>query len=278
MKKTPTLTIGLPVYNGENSVKKSIDSLLCQTFTDFELIISDNASTDSTSDICREYEKKDNRIRHVRHNKTTNHIVNWRFPVEQAKGKYFMWVSDDDYWEKEFVEKNIEILESHPDVVGSISDIKLIGPNIKNYISNSKQIQSKLQIVRSVTGTYEEKVKNILDFNWCLNQYSIFRTEEFKKSLVYTDLICWDFAVMLNVIEFGELYVLDEALLQRGTEGATSNPSTIDTFKRLKLGWFHVYFPYVTYTIWCLKKFGLRLFLKHFSHFKYLNLHSSKKI
>ena len=58
MKKTPTLTIGLPVYNGENSVKKSIDSLLCQTFTDFELIISDNASTDSTSDICREYEKK----------------------------------------------------------------------------------------------------------------------------------------------------------------------------------------------------------------------------
>jgi glycosyltransferase involved in cell wall biosynthesis len=81
--------------------------LLAQTFTDFELIISDNASTDSTSDICSEYEKKDNRIKHVRHNKTTNHMVNWRFPVQHAKGKYFMWASDDDYWEKQFVEKNI---------------------------------------------------------------------------------------------------------------------------------------------------------------------------
>ena len=279
MGKKPILTIGLPVYNGGDTLKRSIDSLLAQTFTDFELIISDNASTDSTSDICSEYEKKDNRIKHVRHNKTTNHMVNWRFPVQHAKGKYFMWASDDDYWEKQFVEKNIEILESHPKVVGSISDIKLFGPNIKNYMSNSKESQSKLKIVRSVTGTYEEKVKNILEFNWCLNLYSIFRTKELKKSLVFSVMSCsWDFALMLNVAKFGEFYVLNEALFQRGTEGATSNPSFIDTFKVQNLGWFHVYFPYVPYSIWCMNNLGLRLFLKHFSHFKYLNLHSEKKI
>jgi glycosyltransferase involved in cell wall biosynthesis len=278
MEKKPMLTIGLPVYNGENGIRRSIDSILAQTFTDFELIISDNASTDSTSDICSEYEKKDSRVRHVRHSETRNFMINWRFPVEQAKGKYFMWISDDDIWEDTFVEKNIEILESHPKVVGSISNIKLFGPNIKNYMSNSKESQSKLKIVRSVTGTYEEKVKKILEFNWCLNLYSIFRTKELKKSLVYTVLISWDFAVMLSVIEFGEFYVLDEVLLKRGTEGATSNPSFMNTLKVMEIGWLHVYFPYVTYTIWCMKKLGLRLFLKHFSHFKYLNLHSEKKI
>jgi cellulose synthase/poly-beta-1,6-N-acetylglucosamine synthase-like glycosyltransferase len=63
---TPRLTIGLPVYNGEKYVAESIEALLCQSFKDFELIISDNASTDSTGDIARRYEKQDSRVRYFR--------------------------------------------------------------------------------------------------------------------------------------------------------------------------------------------------------------------
>ena len=66
MNTAPRLTIGLPVYNGEKYIAESLDALLGQRYTDFELIISDNASTDSTGDICRQYEKQDSRVRYVR--------------------------------------------------------------------------------------------------------------------------------------------------------------------------------------------------------------------
>ena len=65
MNTIPRLSIGLPVYNGENFVAESLEALLGQSYEDFELIISDNASTDGTARICQHYEKKDSRIRYV---------------------------------------------------------------------------------------------------------------------------------------------------------------------------------------------------------------------
>ena len=66
MSAVPRLSIGLPVYNGENFLAESIESLLGQSYEDFELIISDNASTDGTEDICRSYAQQDSRIRYIR--------------------------------------------------------------------------------------------------------------------------------------------------------------------------------------------------------------------
>ena len=71
------LTIGMPVFNGENTISKSIDSLLKQTFDDFKLIISDNASTDSTQKICEEYAKKDNRIQYIKQKKNIGQLSNY---------------------------------------------------------------------------------------------------------------------------------------------------------------------------------------------------------
>ena len=66
MSALPRLSIGLPVYNGENYLAESLEALLGQTYEDFELIISDNASTDGTADICQRYGKQDSRIRYIR--------------------------------------------------------------------------------------------------------------------------------------------------------------------------------------------------------------------
>ena len=66
MNAVPRLSVGLPVYNGENYLAESLEALLGQSYEDFELIISDNASTDGTADICRRYEKQDSRIRYIR--------------------------------------------------------------------------------------------------------------------------------------------------------------------------------------------------------------------
>ena len=277
-KNNPKITIGVPVYNGANTIRRALDSLLRQTYENFELIISDNGSTDSTSEICLEYAQKYNRIKYIRKNKTVSLIWNFIFLIEQAKTEYFMFAPVDDYWDTKFVEKNLEILESHPNIVGSISDVELVGKNIRNYYTNPNEYKSKWKFVRPYTGTYEEKIGNILEFNWIINQFSIFRTEQLKKSIIRKRFASWDFAVMLKIVKFGDLHVLNDVLMYRDTGGISSTKSQIELLKKQNFGWFGTYFPYVPYTMWCMKNLGLRIFLKHISHFKYLNIHATKKI
>lgn len=280
-EKKPKITIGMPVYNGADTIKRALDSLLAQTYSNFEIIISDNGSTDSTSEICLEYELKDERIRYVRKKDTIGIIWNFIFLIEQAKTEYFMWASDDDYWDPKFIEKNLKVLETHPEVVASISDIKLVGENIKKYYSdpNDQNLDYiKWEFVRPIKGTYEKKIQNILEFNWSLNIFSVFRTEQLKKCIIKKTLVSWDFAVTLKIAKFGDLYVLDDILMFRDTGGITATKSEIELMKSWNLGWFGTYFPYVSYTLWCMKNLGLRIFLRHISHFKYLNFHSAKKI
>lgn len=275
------ITIGMPVHNGADTIRRALDSLLTQTYSDFELIISDDASTDSTPYICLEYEQKDKRIKYIQKNKTVGWIWNFIFLVEQVKTEYFFWVAQDDYWDPKFIEKNLEVLELHSEIVASISDIKLVGKNIKNYYTNPNDCNSnnlKWEFVRPNIGTYEEKIQNILEFNWSLNLYSIFRTEQLKKCIIRKTFASWDFALMLKIIKFGDLYVLDDILMFRDTGGITSTKSEIELMKRQNFGWFGTYFPYIPYTIWCMKNLGLRIFLKHISHFTYLNVHTAKKI
>ena len=125
MDKThiPKVTIGLPVYNGELSLSQSIDSVLKQSFTDFELIISDNASTDSTLKICEKYLNKDSRITLVKQNKNIGPLWNFYFILEKARGNYFVWLADDDYWHPDFLLENVSVLDNHKNVVCSIGKI-----------------------------------------------------------------------------------------------------------------------------------------------------------
>ena len=94
--KLPRVSIGMPVFNGDKFIREALDSLLAQTFTDFELIISDNASTDRTEAICREYAERDKRIRYVRQAENLGPAANFRFVLDEAVGEYFMWAAADD--------------------------------------------------------------------------------------------------------------------------------------------------------------------------------------
>jgi len=114
--KTPQVSIGMPVYNGEPFIREALDSLLAQTFTDFELIISDNASTDGTEVICREYELKDDRIRYVRQAENRGPTANFQFVLDEAVGEYFMWAAADDRRHPDFVDLAVKVLLECPDV------------------------------------------------------------------------------------------------------------------------------------------------------------------
>ena len=113
----PRVTIGLPVYNGERYLAAAIDSILAQEFTDFELLIADNGSTDSTSDIVQAAAQRDSRI--VVHRSEVNRGAAWNFNrlVDLARGTYFKWAAHDDVMKPALVQRCVEVLDARPDVV-----------------------------------------------------------------------------------------------------------------------------------------------------------------
>ena len=122
----PKVSIGLPVYNGAESLGQVIECLINQTFTDFELIISDNASTDDTAAICRKYSELDKRISYVRQTVNIGAVANFNFVLEQASGELFMWAAADDAWDASFISTLVTSMEDNPDAAVSFSNLRVI--------------------------------------------------------------------------------------------------------------------------------------------------------
>jgi len=116
-KPVPRVSIGLPVYNGQRYLQKALESLLAQTFCDFEIIISDNASSDATPEICRDYAARDPRIRYVRHDTNRGAAWNFNYVFSLARGVYFKWHAHDDMLEPSFLERSVAALDRDPQVV-----------------------------------------------------------------------------------------------------------------------------------------------------------------
>ena len=124
--KVPLVSVGMPVYNAERFVAAAIDSILGQTVADIELIIADNASTDSTAQICRECAARDDRVRYFRHPENIGAPRNWNFVAGQARAPYFKWASANDYCAPTLVADCVARLQAHPDAVLSYSPAILV--------------------------------------------------------------------------------------------------------------------------------------------------------
>ena len=116
-QSAPRVSVGLPVYNGERYLPQAVESLLNQTYRDFELIISDNGSTDSTRELCATYAAADPRVRFIRHEQNRGAIFNWNFVVTQARGEYFRWASANDVSAPTLIERCLACLDAEPNVV-----------------------------------------------------------------------------------------------------------------------------------------------------------------
>jgi glycosyltransferase involved in cell wall biosynthesis len=117
MSTVPRLTIGMPVYNGERYLSESLDALLGQTFEDFELVISDNASTDGTADICLRYQQLDSRIRYIRQPHNLGSAGNHNFLMRESRSELFKWAAADDLYARELLARCIALLDEHPQAV-----------------------------------------------------------------------------------------------------------------------------------------------------------------
>ncbi|HAZ61069.1 MAG TPA: hypothetical protein DCY89_05790 [Gammaproteobacteria bacterium] len=105
------ISIGMPVYNGQRFLRQAIESILAQSHPNFELIISDNASTDQTAEICAEYAHRDERIRYVRQERNIGAAANFRFVLDASRHDFFVWAACDDFRADSFLLRTSNVLE-----------------------------------------------------------------------------------------------------------------------------------------------------------------------
>jgi glycosyltransferase involved in cell wall biosynthesis len=208
--RTPTVSIGIPVFNGEMFLRRALDSLLAQTFNDFELVISDNASSDSTGAICVEYEKKDPRIRYVRQERNLGPKANFAYVLEVANGEYFMFAAADDIWHPTFIERNLDKLRGEPNCVASCSDVAFIKDGA---------------VVSSSTGTFEirggvrERLRRFLKRPTDNSRfYGLHRRVDFQYAFregAESDFHAFDWYLVCVLLSRGEQCRVDDCLMWR---------------------------------------------------------------
>jgi glycosyltransferase involved in cell wall biosynthesis len=129
IEKTPLVSIGLPVFNGTAYLEQAIESVLCQSFNNFELIVSDNASTDDTREIVERFQKNDTRIRLHRQTENVGAISNWVSALQLGRGRYFVFVAHDDIWDTDFLAETLRILEENKHLTSAFSKVQIIDEN-----------------------------------------------------------------------------------------------------------------------------------------------------
>ncbi len=122
----PQVSIGLPVYNGEKYLAAALDSLLAQTWSDLEVVISDNGSSDGTEAICRRYAERDERVQYFRGDINRGAAWNFNRVVELARGAYFRWAAYDDLCDPTLIERLLSVLEDDPQAVLCASAVEVI--------------------------------------------------------------------------------------------------------------------------------------------------------
>ncbi|MDA3791318.1 MAG: glycosyltransferase [Desulfobacula sp.] len=182
------LGIALPIFNGEKYLEETIDSLLSQTLTDFRLVLSDNASTDRTSDICLFYAEKDNRIKYVRNNKNIGIVRNSEQAFTLCRPcKYITLIGHDDIWEPTYSKNLTELLEKNSQAVMAISKYMHIDSEgnefdnknwIKNYeiFEKLKSPDRKMRLSAGVTYMLEHAVLREKKYktDFCTKHYGIY--------------------------------------------------------------------------------------------------------
>lgn len=119
----PHVTVGIPVYNGAKTLSAVLDNITTQTLRDIEIVISDNGSSDRTPEICREFARRDSRIRYFRRQDTICATNNFNFVLKEARAPFFMWCAHDDTRNAVFIEALLEALHRNPAAILSFGKI-----------------------------------------------------------------------------------------------------------------------------------------------------------
>lgn len=205
----PLLTIGLPVYNGAKSIRDALDSLLAQDFTDFELHICDNGSTDGTEHICTEYEIRDGRIHYHRNETNLGPIANFNRAFRFCQSKYFMFAADDDIREPQFLSKCVCALEKNPQAVLASTYFDTIEPSgARGPVIDDLMETTSL----GALGRLHHVLTRI---HWCSAIYGVIRADALARTTLFLNLWGPDVVLLAQLALLGSFVKVRELLYHR---------------------------------------------------------------
>jgi len=213
---TPRISIGMPVYNGAETIQGSIEALLAQTESDFELIVSDNASTDSTESVVRELATRDDRIRYVRQRINLGANANYSYVAQVARGDYLKWASASDWCAPTFLERCLAALESDPDAV-------LAAPRTRLFESDRSRAQDYADDVEIPGDTPSLRLHQLYERMRLNNAFNgLIRLAALRRTLLVPPYQQADMVLMGHLALLGKFLLVDEPLFYRRMDPATA--------------------------------------------------------
>jgi glycosyltransferase involved in cell wall biosynthesis len=228
-ERRPKLSVGMPVYNAERYLEESLGSLLAQTFEDFELIISDNGSTDGTNELCRHYAAKDERIRYVRSRRNFGVIHNFNQTFRLSSGQYFKWAASDDICGPDYLRKAVQVLDEDPSVV-------LVWARTVGIDEQGNRIPGVMGVsdLNSRVSVYSPdpviRFRRLMRHMWWVNGpfYGVIRAETLEKTALHPVHMSGDQILLTELSLLGRFYEIpEEIFFSRVHAGKTSSVSTL---------------------------------------------------
>jgi glycosyltransferase involved in cell wall biosynthesis len=203
----PRISVGLPVYNGAKYLRPALEAMLSQDFEEFELIISDNASTDETEAICRVYAANDRRIQYHRNDINIGSARNYRRVFDLARGEFFKWCSHDDVCRPSFLRRCFEVFDSLP------SSVVLVYP-LCDLIDECGEVIGR---ARGSVGTrrarpYQRLADVLRNFSYAYPIWGLIRAECLRRSGLTGSVWYWDEVLLAELALYGEIVEISEVL------------------------------------------------------------------
>lgn len=200
----PLVTVGVPVFNGEQYLPITLNCLLEQDYPNLEIVISDNASTDKTGDIAQEYAGLYPHLSYCRHSENKGSAVNFTSLIERAQGKYFMWAATHDKWSPGLISKAVQAMEANPEVVLSYAVPYWIRPD-----GETGPIETTLLDLRS-----SNKITRFVLTMWgltaCPHIYGVHRLSVLKELMPWRKMFGPDTHMLAKLACLGPFALLAE--------------------------------------------------------------------
>jgi glycosyltransferase involved in cell wall biosynthesis len=204
----PRVSIGLAVRNGALYLQQAVNSILAQTFTDFELIICDNASTDSTEAICRAYAEQDARVRYWRNPQNIGGANNENLTFTKARGEYFRWAAHDDVLAPTLLEKCVAVLDSQPDVVLCYTEIIEIDDSNNQIKLTNRQ--------KGVAAQPHQRLQELMyRDHTCEMTYGVIRTDVLRQTRLQQNYTDSDRTLLCELALYGRFHEIEEPLFYK---------------------------------------------------------------
>lgn len=217
----PLVTVGIPTYNRTAGLRRTLECFTQQTYRNLEILVSDNCSSGSeTESIVREFIAKDSRICYFRQKVNVGAFNNEHFLFDRARGEYFMWASDDDEWDANYIETCLQAFEKSEDLVAVNTVSEVLAYDCDRVVKCDRGCTTiglsslqRYQRYLSTIFTEQAAVGNLI--------YGLFKYSTLRKAMPQANILSWDHVLLAQLALTGEFYTVEKVLMRSRLGGAS---------------------------------------------------------